>query len=68
MQAHSVLLQPANMLRDEVFGQRIATLFEKPEDGEDGRLVSERIRLTRVRIQASFILKGEEIKPVAANF
>ena len=56
------------MLRDEVFGQRIATLFKKPEDGEDGRLVSERIRLTRVRIQASFILKGEEIKPVAANF
>ena len=68
MQEHSVLLQPANMLRDDFLGQRIATLFKKPEDGEDGRLVSEKIGLTRVRIQASFIVKGEEIKLVAANF
>ena len=45
MQAHTVLLQPANTLRNEVLGQRIATLFKKPDGGEDDRLVSERIIL-----------------------
>ena len=33
--------QQANKLRDEVLGQGIVTLFGKPADQEDGRLVSQ---------------------------
>ena len=32
--------QQANKLGDEVLGQGITTLFRKPADGEDGRLMS----------------------------
>jgi len=37
-----------------VFGQGITTLFEKPANHEDGGA-----SVSRVKIQASFILKGE---------
>lgn len=67
VQAHTVLLQPANTLRDEVLGQGMATLFKKPDGGEDDRLSVWKNYLTRVRIQASFKLKGRRVKLVA-NF
>lgn len=51
MQAYTVLLQPANTLRNEVLGQTIATLFKKPEGGEDDRLVSERIVLPELEFR-----------------
>ena len=49
--------QQANKSRDKVLGQGIATLFGKPADWEDGRLVSQRTIFTRVRIETPFILK-----------
>lgn len=44
----------ASKLVDKIFGWGIMTLFGRPSDGEDGRLVSQKNHLTRVRIQVSF--------------
>ena len=46
-----------------MLGQRIATLFAKPADQEDGKN-----HLTQVKTQASFILNGERVLLVAADF
>ena len=45
--------------RDKGLGQGIVTLFKKPEDRGDGGLGPPKNHLTRIRIQASFSLKGE---------
>ena len=44
--------------RDKELGQGIVTLFKKPEDRGNGGLGPLKNHLTRVRIQASFLLKG----------
>ena len=46
--------QQANRLRDEVLGQRTATLFGKPEDGEDredGGQMSQRTILLKLEFR-----------------
>lgn len=44
------------------------TLYGKSADREDGGLVSQRLRLTQVRIWASFIVKGKRMWQVIADF
>ena len=58
----------ARKLRDKSLGQENQTLFKKSEDPEDGGLVSQRTILTWVRIQASFILKGEWVWLMVTRF
>ena len=50
-----------------MLGQGIMTLFGKPVSQEDGGLLSHKNRLT-LRIQVSFIFKGEELWLVVINF
>ena len=50
--------QQADKSRDNLLGEGIATLFRKPADRKDGGLLSQRT-ISQIRIQASFILKGE---------
>ena len=52
----------ANKSRDELLGQEVETLFRKPADQEDDRLMPPKNYLASVRTQALFILKGERVK------
>ena len=46
-----------------MFGQGITTLFGKPGNHEDGGA-----SVSRIKIQASFILKGEKVKSKISCF
>ena len=63
-----VTAQQANKLRDELLGQGMVNLSGKLADGEDGRLGSQRTVFPELRIQSSFMLKGEGIWLAAAHF
>ena len=51
-----------------MLGQGIETLLGKSADREDGGPCIPKNHLTRVRIQASFLLKGEGVWLVVVNF
>ena len=51
-----------------MLGQVIVTLFRKPAGFKDGGLVSQRTIPLELKIEASFILKGEGLWLVVANF
>lgn len=61
----------ANKSREELLSQRIETSFEKTADQEDG---GQMLQITilesknHLKIHASFILKGEVVWLVVANF
>ena len=59
-----MLLAPrqANTWRDESLGQGIATLFGKPVDQEDGKLLFQRTIVPELEFRL-FYTKGEGVKP-----
>ena len=57
----------ASKWREELLGQGTVTLFTKPADQEDGGLMSQRTVLPEL-FQASFMLKGEGVKPNTSWF
>ena len=63
-----VTAQQADKLRDELLGQGMVNLSGKLEDGEDDRLGSRRTVFPELRIQSSFMLKGEGVWLAAAHF
>ena len=50
--------QQANKLRDELLGQGIVILFWKPEDWEDGGLLSQRTILPELKFRLFYTKRG----------
>ena len=65
-----ILLTPqqASKSRDKLLGQGRATLFRELAYWKDGGLVSQRTIPLELKIEASFILNGEGLWLVVANF